>query len=125
MPAETGFPRADAENDFLRVRRRQVLARLVQRLRHAPDDVNVILPLEEVLAALGRRGERQLGLQTIRLDSIVGTVDSERDFDRKFRPRALRELRLALFAASACVAVVATGGVVVLTGLGLSTGARC
>ena len=103
-----------------------MLARLVQRLRHAPDDVNVILPLEEVLAALGRRGERQLGLQTIRLDSIVGTVDSERDFDRKFRPTsALRELRLALFAASACVAVVATGGVVVLTGLGLSTGARC
>jgi ParB-like nuclease domain len=90
MPAETGFPRADVENDFLRVRRRQVLARLVQRLRRAPDDVNLILPLEEVLAALGRRGERQLGLQTIRLDSIVGTVDSARDFDRKFRPTSGR-----------------------------------
>jgi hypothetical protein len=90
MPAETGFPRADVENDFLRVRRRQVLARMVQRLRRAPDDVNVILPLDEVLAALGRRGERRLGLQTIRLDSIVGTVDSTHDFDRKFRPTSGR-----------------------------------
>jgi hypothetical protein len=90
MPADTGFPRADVENDFLRVRRRQALARLVQRLRRAPDDVNVILPLDEVLAALGRRGERRLGLQTIRLDSIVGTVDSTRDFDRKFRPTSGR-----------------------------------
>ena len=68
-PLSTGFPRADVENDFLRVRRRQVLARLVQRLRRAPDDVNVILPLDEVVAALGRRGERRLGLQTIRLDT--------------------------------------------------------
>jgi len=90
MPADTGFPRADVENDFLRVRRRQVLAGLVQRLRRGPDDVNVILPLDEVLAALGRRGERRLGLQTIRLDSIVGTVDSARDFDRKFRPTSGR-----------------------------------
>ncbi|HMD95208.1 MAG TPA: chromosome partitioning protein ParB [Trebonia sp.] len=86
MPAETGFPRADVENDFLRMRRRQVLARLIQRLRRAPDDVNVILPLDEVVAALGLRGERRLGLQTIKLDTIVGTVDSSRDFDRRFRP---------------------------------------
>jgi hypothetical protein len=90
MQADTGFPRSDVENDFLRVRRRQVLARMVQRLRRAPDDVNVILPLDEVLAALGRRGEQRLGLQTIRLDSIVGTVDSTRDFDRKFRPTSGR-----------------------------------
>jgi hypothetical protein len=86
MPADTGFPRSDVENDFLRMRRRQVLARLAQRLRRAPDDVNVILPLDEVVAALGERGERQLGLQTIKLDTIVGTVDSSRDFDRRFRP---------------------------------------
>ena len=90
MPAETGFPRADVADDFLRARRRQVLARLAQRLRRGPDDVNVILPLDEVLAALGRRGERRLGLQTIRLDTIVGTVDSSRDFDRRFRPTTSR-----------------------------------
>ena len=75
MP-DTGFPRADVENDFLRARRRQVLARLAQRLRRGPDDVNLILPFDEVVAALGMRGERRLGLQTIRLDTIVGTLDS-------------------------------------------------
>jgi hypothetical protein len=90
MPADTGFPRSDVENDFLRMRRRQVLARLAQRLRRAPDDVNVILPLDEVVAALGMRGERQLGLQTVKLDTIVGTVDSSRDFDRRFRPTSSR-----------------------------------
>jgi hypothetical protein len=90
MPADTGFPRADVENDFQRARRRQVLARLAHRLRREPDDVNLILPFDEVVAALGRRGERRLGLQTIRLDSIVGTVDSSRDFDRRFRPTSGR-----------------------------------
>ena len=90
MPADTGFPRADVENDFLRVRRRQVMARLAQRLLREPDDVNLILPFDEVVAALGQRGERSLGLQTIRLDSVVGTVDSRRDFDRHFRPTSSR-----------------------------------
>ena len=90
MPADTGFPRADVEDAFLRARRRQVLARLAHRLRREPDDVNLIMPFDEVVAALGRRGERPLGLQTIRLDSVVGTVDSRRDFDRRFRPTSNR-----------------------------------
>ena len=90
MPADTGFPRADVENDFLRARRQQVLSRLAHRLRRGPDDVNLILPFDEVIAALGMRGERQLGLRTIRLDTIVGTVDSRRDFDRRFRPTSGR-----------------------------------
>ena len=84
--ADTGFPRSDVENDFERARRRQVLARLGQRLRREPDDVNLVLPFDEVVAALGRRGERSLGLQTIRLESVVGTVDNSQDFDRRFRP---------------------------------------
>jgi hypothetical protein len=90
MPADTGFPRADVENDFQRARRRQVLARLAHWLRREPDDVSLILPFDEVAAALGRRGERRLGLQTIPLDGIVGTVDSSRDFDRRFRPTSGR-----------------------------------
>jgi hypothetical protein len=90
MPADTGFPRADVADDFMRVRRRQVLAWLANRLRRGPDDINLILPFDEVVAALGRRGERYLGLQTIRLDSVVGTVDSRRDFDRRFRPTSSR-----------------------------------
>lgn len=88
--ADTGFPAADAENDFLRIRRRQVLSRLAQWLRREPDDVSEILPFDEVVAALGRTGERRLGQQVIPLDSIVGSVDRSRDFDRWFRPRSPR-----------------------------------
>jgi hypothetical protein len=90
MRGDTGFPRQDVENDFLRARRRQVLASLSRRLRREPDDVNWILPLDEVLAAVGNRGEHQRGLQSIRLDAVVGTVDSQRDFDRRFRPTSSR-----------------------------------
>jgi hypothetical protein len=87
---DTGFPRADVENDFLRARRHQVLSTLAHRLRRQPHDSDRILPLDEVIGALGMRGERHLGLQTIRLDTIVGTVDSRRDFDRHFRPTSNR-----------------------------------
>ena len=90
MPADTGFPAADVENDFQRPRRHQLLARLAQRLRREPDDVNLILPFDEVVAALGQVGERRLGLKTIPLEAIVGTVDSSRDFDRRFRPTSGR-----------------------------------
>jgi hypothetical protein len=90
MHGDTGFPRADVENDFLRARRRQTLGRIAHRLRREPDDVNLILPLDEVVAALGMRSERPLGLQTIRLGTIVGSVDSSRDFDRRFRPTSGR-----------------------------------
>jgi hypothetical protein len=88
--ADTGLPQQDAQDDFNRVRRRRALARLAARMRREPGDVNVILPFEEVVAALGRRGERPLGLQTIELGSIVGTVDRGREFDRQFRPTSSR-----------------------------------
>jgi hypothetical protein len=87
---DTGFPVADAENDFQRARRGQVLARLAAWLRREPDDVNIMLPFSEVVDALGMRSERRLGLHVIRLDSIVGSVDRTRDFDRRFRPTSAR-----------------------------------
>jgi hypothetical protein len=90
MPRDTGLPQADAQFDFGRARRRRALARVAAALRREPSDVDVILPFEEVVQALGRRGERQLGLQTIELDSIVGTVDRSREFDRAFRPTSSR-----------------------------------
>jgi hypothetical protein len=90
MPKDTGLPEADAQFDFGRARRRRVLSRLSARLRGLPSDVNVILPFDEVVAALGYRGERSLGLQTIPLDSIVGSVDRGREFDRRFRPTSSR-----------------------------------
>jgi hypothetical protein len=63
-----------------------MLSRLAGRLRGEPSDVNLILPFEEAVAALGRLGERRLGLRMIPLDAIVGTVDRAREFDRSFRP---------------------------------------
>ena len=83
---DTGFPQADVENDFLRARRHQVLAMLAHRLPGQPHDRDRLLRLDEVTGALGWRGERQLGLQTIPLDTIVGTAEQRHDFDRHFRP---------------------------------------
>jgi hypothetical protein len=89
MP-DTGFPRADVENDFLRARRHQFLAALARRVRGGRGDDGRIVPLDEVICLLGWRGERRLGLQTIPVDTIIGTVDSRRDFDRRFRPTSGR-----------------------------------
>jgi hypothetical protein len=89
-PPDTGLPRADAQGDFTRARRRRALARLAARLRREPGDVDHVLPFEEVVQALGRRGERRLGIQVIALDSIVGSVDRAREFDRAFRPTSPR-----------------------------------
>jgi hypothetical protein len=90
VPLDTGNPSADAANDFLRARRRRALSRLAARLRGEPGDVNVILPFEEVVDALGFLGQKRLGLRRVRLDGIVGTVDRTRDFDRQFRPTSSR-----------------------------------
>jgi hypothetical protein len=90
MPRDTGFPTQDAQDDFLRARRRRVFARLSAILRLEPGDVDVMLSFDEVVEALGRVGERDLGIQTIPIDSIVGTVDRGKDFDREFRPTSSR-----------------------------------
>jgi hypothetical protein len=87
----TGFPESDAAAVFARQRRRQSLDKIAARLRTRRDDVSVMLPFEPVVEALGRVGERDLGLQVISLDSIVGTVDRRRgEFDRRFRPASAR-----------------------------------
>jgi hypothetical protein len=90
MPLDTGFPTSDAQNDFSRARRQRALSTLAQRLRREPSDVNLILPFDEVVEALGRTGERSIGLQSIPLDSIVGSVGRTREFDRSFRPTSSR-----------------------------------
>jgi hypothetical protein len=87
---DTGSPRIDAQTDYTRARRRRALSRLSARLRREPADFDLILPFDEVVAALGRRSERSVGLQSISLDSIVGTVARARDFDRGFRPTSAR-----------------------------------
>lgn len=87
---DTGVPSVDAEDDFLRARRRYVLDRLVSWVRRGPDDTS-LLRFDEVVSVLGFRGEYSLGVQTIRLDTVVGTVEETRDFDRMFRPASGRD----------------------------------
>ncbi len=83
----TGNPEADAKDDFDQARQREALSRLARWVLRQPDDVNAILPFDEVVVALGRVGERDLGLQPIRIDSIVGTVDRvDGTFNRDFLP---------------------------------------
>ena len=90
----TGSSESDAEAAFARERRRQSLSKLGTRLRIVRDDVSVLMPFEDVVNALGRAGERDLGLQSIALDSIAGTVSRHAgEFDRRFRPASRRAQR--------------------------------
>ena len=89
MP-DSGSPRIDAESDFLRSRRLQTLSSLAARLRGDHADTSRPRSFDEVVEALGPRGERRLGLQLIPLDAIIGSVDKVRDFDRRFRPTSDR-----------------------------------
>jgi hypothetical protein len=87
--SSSGSPRVDAESDFMRARRHQVLAALAARLRNDTDVVQS-MSFDEVVEALGRRAENYLGTKLIPLDAIVGSVDKVRDFDRRFRPTSGR-----------------------------------
>lgn len=90
MVRDSGSPRVDAESDFLRARRLQVLSGLAARLRNDTDDVVQAMSFDDVVEALGRRAENYLGTKVIPLDAIVGSVDKVRDFDRRFRPTSAR-----------------------------------
>jgi hypothetical protein len=87
---DTGVAQLDAEDDFARARRRHVLDDLVSWLRLEPDGT-CLLRFGEVVSALGFRGESYLGVRTIRLDTVVGTVEEACDFDRGFRPASDRD----------------------------------
>jgi hypothetical protein len=86
MALDTGFPVQDARDDFLRARRRAAMSAVRRRLHGRSATYDVLLPFDEVVAALGRRGERDLGEQVIDVDSVVGSVDRSTGFDRLFRP---------------------------------------
>jgi hypothetical protein len=86
----SGFPGPDAQSDFARARRARLLADIARRLRREPNDVALILPFEEVVEALGRVGQHDLGLRVVPLEAIVGTVDRDVEFDRGFRPTSPR-----------------------------------
>jgi hypothetical protein len=86
MAPDTGFPVQDARDDFLRARRRAALSAVRRRLHGRSATYDLLLPFDEVVAALGRHGESDLGEQVIDVDSVVGSVDRSTGFDRLFRP---------------------------------------
>ncbi len=86
MVGSSGSPRVDAESDFMKARRHQVLSGLAARLRNDVEDVVQSMSFDEVVKALGRKAESYVGTKVIPLDAIVGSVDKVRDFDRRFRP---------------------------------------
>ena len=90
MLRDTGSPRADAEADFLRARRLQVIAALGSRIMFEESGDRKALSFQETVDALGRVDEVSLGRQIIPVDKIVGSVDKVRDFDPQFRPRSGR-----------------------------------
>src|SRR3954463_8435509 len=68
------------------------MSQLARRLSRDSRDVDVILPFDEVVDALGRVEERYVGFQRGDLGAILGPVDraAHGGFDRQFRPTTAR-----------------------------------
>jgi hypothetical protein len=69
----------DFEKAYHRSRFRRLIALITRRS-------NDLLPFDQVRNELPLRGQRDIGLQTVPLDKIVGSVGRYRDFDRAFLP---------------------------------------
>lgn len=74
-----------ADKDFSRARRRAFLRRIGAFLRKDPGS-NQLLSFDEVKSALGAVEQVYLGMRTVEVDKIVGSVGRHRDFDRAFLP---------------------------------------
>ena len=72
-----------AYEDFERAYQRSWWRKLIARLTGRS---NELLPFDEVRDALPYRGQRDIGLQVVPLNKIVGSVGRYRDFDRAFLP---------------------------------------
>jgi hypothetical protein len=74
-----------AEKDFTRARRRAFLRRIGAFLRRDPGS-NRLLSFDEVRSAIGAVHQVYLGMRTVPVEKIVGSVGRHRDFDRAFLP---------------------------------------
>jgi hypothetical protein len=74
-----------ADRDFSRARRRAFLRRVGAFLRNDPAS-NKLLSFDEVRSALGAVERVSLGMRTVAVADIVGSVGRHRDFDRAFLP---------------------------------------
>jgi hypothetical protein len=83
---DTGFIAADAEQDFRRMRRRSRWSRFASALRLICGERTRLSSFAEVVAGLGATARHDLGLQSVDLDTIVGSVGRVHEFDHRFRP---------------------------------------
>jgi hypothetical protein len=74
-----------ADKDFSRARRKAFLRRVGAYLRNDPGS-NRLLSFDEVKSALGAVEQVYLGMRTVPVAKIVGSVGRHRDFDRAFLP---------------------------------------
>lgn len=74
-----------ADRDFSRARRKAFLRRIGAYLRNDPGS-NQLLSFDEVKSALGAVSQVYLGMRTVEVSKIVGSVGRHRDFDRAFLP---------------------------------------
>src|SRR5215217_7962714 len=74
-----------ADKDFSRARRRAFLRRIGAYLRKDPGS-NQLLSFDEVKSVLGAVEQVYLGMRTVEVAKIVGSVGRHRDFDRAFLP---------------------------------------
>jgi hypothetical protein len=72
-----------AFEDFERAYRRSFWRKVIAKVT---GQTNELLPYDEVRQALPFQSQREIGLQTVPLDKIVGSVGRYRDFDRAFLP---------------------------------------
>lgn len=73
-----------AQNDFTRAFRKAFWRKLTTWLT---GERNELLPFDAVRDRIPLRGQSYLGLRTIEIDKIVGSIGRYRDFDRAFMPR--------------------------------------
>jgi hypothetical protein len=76
-------PQRQAEHDIESARRRSFIRDVLHLMRGVP---NELLPFEAV-KSLRPHGEHYLGVQTIPVEQIIGSVDRYRDFDQTFLPK--------------------------------------
>ena len=82
---DTGYVAVDAEHDLRRLRRQRRWSGFVGRLRRTAGCTGLASFAD---ATAGRRAtaQRNVGLQAVDLDTIVGSVGKAHEFDCGFRP---------------------------------------
>ena len=74
-----------ADVDFSRARRKAFMRRIGAFLRDDPGS-NLLLSFDKVKKALGADSQVYIGMRTVPVEKIIGSVGRHRDFDRAFLP---------------------------------------